>query len=276
MTFSMCLVRSANRCSMWPLSVQMRLATNCSSKSARFMNAEKLSPSPTGSMIVKRTLPGGMRRQQAEHDGLHQVDRPAASWAARLQQQQRAARIGHQGRQREIELGRPQPLILGHAALDVGQPDRTAAEANDRRNGRRRASNRLQSSRVPIGKRLLAERLKLSGRAAEPLHARPPALGHLGPFALEALPALFQRLGMTLPEPLATRSGNAPRSVPSSGGYFVSISVCTRSRQATNSASFLGYVASARCKSLCLRRSMRVLAAANSSSALRVRVLWRA
>ena len=59
-TFSMCLVRSASRCSMWAVSVQMRLATNCSSKSARCMKAEKLSPSPTGSMIVKRTLPGGM------------------------------------------------------------------------------------------------------------------------------------------------------------------------------------------------------------------------
>ena len=30
-TFSMCLVRSARRCSMWLVSVQMRLVTNCSS-----------------------------------------------------------------------------------------------------------------------------------------------------------------------------------------------------------------------------------------------------
>ena len=59
MTFSMCAVRSASRCSMWAVSVQMRLVTSRSSWSARSMKAAKFWPRPTGSRMVKRTLPGG-------------------------------------------------------------------------------------------------------------------------------------------------------------------------------------------------------------------------
>ena len=45
---------------MCPDSVQIRLVTSWSSKSTRCMKAEKLSPKPTGSRIVKRTLEGGI------------------------------------------------------------------------------------------------------------------------------------------------------------------------------------------------------------------------
>src|SRR5260370_408755 len=60
MTFSMWSVRSLSRWSIWSESVQIRWLTISSSKSARCMNEAKLRPSPTGSMIVNRTLLGGI------------------------------------------------------------------------------------------------------------------------------------------------------------------------------------------------------------------------
>ena len=58
-TFSMCSVRFASCRSMCADSVQIRPETSNSSKSARCMKAEKLSPRPTGSMIVNLSFPGG-------------------------------------------------------------------------------------------------------------------------------------------------------------------------------------------------------------------------
>ncbi len=60
MTFSMCSETSASRSSMCLGSVQMRLVTRASLKSARCMKAAKFSPSPTGSMIKNRSLLGGI------------------------------------------------------------------------------------------------------------------------------------------------------------------------------------------------------------------------
>ena len=160
MTFSMCFVRSASRCSMWPVSVQMRLATSCSSKSARCMKAEKLSPSPTGSMIVKRTLPGGMAVNSRSMALCMQIDRPGPARAAGLQQQQRTAREGQHDRQRELGLRGPKPLVLRHAAGDVGQLHLAAAEGDRRRDGRRRRPA-APIVGVPIGKRLAARPIGL-------------------------------------------------------------------------------------------------------------------
>ena len=47
------------------------------------MKAEKFSPRPTGSKIVKRTLPGGKAGQHAQHDGLDGVDRLGAALVRR-------------------------------------------------------------------------------------------------------------------------------------------------------------------------------------------------
>ena len=55
----MCSVKSVSRLLMCAVSVQIRLDTSRSSKSAKCMKAEKFCPSPVGSMIVKRTLPAG-------------------------------------------------------------------------------------------------------------------------------------------------------------------------------------------------------------------------
>ena len=118
MTFSMCLVRSARRCSMWLVSVQMRLATNCSSKSARCMKAEKLSPSPTGSMIVKRTLPGGIavnRRSIALCMTSTARARPGPS--AFSNSSERRGK-GNSTGSAKSSLRRPKPLVLGHAAVE--------------------------------------------------------------------------------------------------------------------------------------------------------------
>ena len=58
-TLAVWSVRSASRCSMSRASVQICAVTSFSSKSARCMNAPKLSPRLTGSTMVNRTLPGG-------------------------------------------------------------------------------------------------------------------------------------------------------------------------------------------------------------------------
>ena len=55
----MCSLRSARRCSICACCVQMRLLMRRSSKSARCMMPAKFCPSPTGSMIVNASRPGG-------------------------------------------------------------------------------------------------------------------------------------------------------------------------------------------------------------------------
>ena len=161
----MCLVRSARRCSMWMVSVQMRLATNCSSKSARCMKAEKLSPSPTGSMIVKRTLPGGRAVKQPQHGALQEIDGPCPPRTVGLQQQERTARKRQHHRQGIFGLLGPQPLVLGQAAGNFGQLHLAAAQEHRRRDGRRRRPA-APIVGVPMGKRLAA------GRSASVAHKR--------------------------------------------------------------------------------------------------------
>ena len=191
MTFSMCLVKSASRCSMWAESVQMRLATNCSSKSARCMKAEKFSPSPTGSMIVKRTLAGGMALRSRSialcisSTALARPGPPAFSSKSEWRGK------GQGDGEGELGLGGPQPLVLRHAPLDLGQLHLPIAQGDRGGDGRRRRPA-VPRRAAPVGKRLPARLLRLVGRAAELLDARTPAVGHAAPLPLEALPALFQ------------------------------------------------------------------------------------
>ena len=147
------------------------------------MKAEKFSPSPTGSRIVKRTLPGGIAVEHAQHDRLDGEDGLGAAFAGGLQQQQRMPREGQQQRQGEIALRRPQPLVLGHAPFDPRQLHLARAETDRRRDfGRRRPV--LPVLAVPVGKQAVAAVADPLHRRLKPLQAGLPAVGQFGPLPL--------------------------------------------------------------------------------------------
>ena len=129
------------------------------------MKAEKFSPSPTGSRIVKRTLPGGIAvsiRSMMAWMAWTALARPSP---AAFSSNSESLREGKQQGQRELALRRPQPRVFGHAAFDPLQPHVALPEADRRRDlGRRRPV--LPKRGVPRGEEPVAAR-------GHPLRRRP-------------------------------------------------------------------------------------------------------
>ena len=161
----------------------MRLETSCSSKSARCMKAEKFSPRPTGSKIVKRILPGGIevssRSIEACSDSIA-LARPASpafsnssEWSGSGKSSGRVNSVA--GGFRRGSSGMP-PRILANCTLIC--PKRTAAGVSRGRRPRGRIG------RAPVGKQPLAVLADGFHRFDEAGDAGVPALGHLVPLAL--------------------------------------------------------------------------------------------
>ena len=183
MTFSMCCVRSASRCSMCSESVQMRLATSCSSKSARCMKAEKFSPRPDRIDDREADLAGRHRGQQPQHGSLQRLDRLGPACLAGLQQEQRMIGQRQQQRQRELRSRRLETRVVGNAAADLGQLHVDLPEADGcRRFAGRRPRWRIGG--VPVGKQPLAVVPDDFHRFDEAGDPGVPSLGHLVPFPL--------------------------------------------------------------------------------------------
>ena len=168
----MCAVSRVSCSSICRASVQMRLAISCSSKSARCMNDAKFSPSPTGSRIVNRTLPGGIAvsiRSITSCSTSIASRRPSSSAVIK---QHRVLLERHQRRQLDRRLRRPQPLVLRNAVLDLRQVERHVPEPNRRRGLGRlrpvvvvgRCSNRETAARTRLPSRSHASRISASPR----------------------------------------------------------------------------------------------------------------
>ena len=103
------------------------------------MKAAKFWPRPTGSRMVKRTLPGGSGRQQAEHHRLQRLDGAGPALVLGLEQDRGLLGKGTDGRQGDQgRRSRPQAIVEGQPAGQLVEVDLQLAEPQARRWGSRR------------------------------------------------------------------------------------------------------------------------------------------
>ena len=240
MTFSMCLVRSASRCSMWadvgPDAAGHQLLVEV----GQVHEGREVVAQPHRIDDREADLAGRHGRQQAQHGALHQRRPPGAARAAGLQQQQRTPRDRATPPAAGTRPARTQPLVFRHPAGIRGQLDLTVAEADRSAALPAGGFQRLQSSDAPIGK----------GLAGRPRESPRPTCGTAPDRSASARPCRPTRrskrcrLSSTAAACRAPSCSDSRRYCSSirrsRGGYFSSISWAVRSRQATRSANRWG------------------------------------
>ncbi len=146
------------------------------------MNAAKFSPRPTGSTIVNRTLPGGDRRQVAEHHRLEDRHRLGLAGVGRLDQHRPLHRERDQGGEREARRpGGLEPRVARDAVGDLGEVDLELAEPQRRGDGGRGLPGVEVGRVVPVEEQAGAFLPDLLDRLPELVEAAPPAVGQRVP-----------------------------------------------------------------------------------------------
>ena len=121
MTFSMCFVRSANRCSMWPGVGPDAAGHQLFVEIGQVHEGGEVVAQPDRIDDREADLARRHGGQQPQHRALQEIDRSGAARAAGLQQQERTLRERQHDRQRELGLRGAKPLVLRHAVGHVGQ-----------------------------------------------------------------------------------------------------------------------------------------------------------